>query len=170
MTAASRPLPASAGDRPLLSARWYRLAAVRPALAAAVRVQRIVYRGTPWCVLEHADSLRSFRLNAAAYAFVGRFNGQRSLQSLWELLLAEQADDAPTQDELLQLLLQLQDGGRLKVSLCSLQMRIQSLSPCKLISKDLCLAQGHGHRRHAADKGKKVGQCAPLVLFQLVMT
>lgn len=116
-TAASGPPAAPAA--PLLSARWYRFAAVRPSLAGQVRVQRIVYRGTPWWVLEHGDSLRSFRLNRAAHAFVGRFNGQRTLQSLWEMLLAEQADDVPTQDELLQLLVQLQAAG-----LVSLDRRI----------------------------------------------
>jgi putative peptide zinc metalloprotease protein len=92
---------------PLLSAQWFRVAALRPRLEPQLRVERISYRRQIWYVLVRADGSRSFRLNAAAYAFVGRCNGKLSVHRLWELLLAEHKDDAPSQDELLQLLARL---------------------------------------------------------------
>ena len=92
---------------PLLAARWFRVAALRPRLAQSLSVQRIAYRGTTWHVLENPETRRSFRVNAAAYAFIGRCTGTRTMQALWDIVLAEQKDDAPTQDELLQLLAQL---------------------------------------------------------------
>ncbi len=94
-------------SEPLTSAQWFRVAALRPQLDAQARVQRVAYRRAVWHVVQRGDGTRSFRLNAAAYAFVARCNGQLSLQRLWEMLLHEQRDAAPTQDELLRLLAQL---------------------------------------------------------------
>ena len=91
----------------LTSAQWFRVAALRPQLDAQARVQRVTYRRAVWHVLQRGDGARSHRLNAAAYAFVARCNGRLSLQRLWELLLHEQRDAAPTQDELLRLLARL---------------------------------------------------------------
>jgi putative peptide zinc metalloprotease protein len=80
---------------------------LRPRLDPQAHVERVLYRRQIWHVLVRADGSRSFRLNAPAYAFVGRCNGQLSVQRLWDLLLTELKDDAPTQDELLQLLARL---------------------------------------------------------------
>lgn len=89
---------------PLLSPQWFRVAALRPQLDAAAQVQRVSLRGQVWQLLANGDGSRQFRLNAAAWAFVGRCDGRLTMQRLWELLLADTGDDAPTQDELLQLL------------------------------------------------------------------
>ena len=92
---------------PLLSPQWFRVAALRPRLDPQAQAQRVSYRRAIWHVLVRADGSRSFRLNAPAYAFVGRCDGVLSVQRLWDLLLTELKDDAPTQDELLQLLARL---------------------------------------------------------------
>ncbi len=92
---------------PLLSPQWFRVAALRPRLDAQAHAERVSYRREIWHVLVRPDGSRSFRLNAAAYAFVGRCNGVFTVQRLWDLLLGELKDDAPTQDELLQLLARL---------------------------------------------------------------
>lgn len=92
---------------PLLSPLWFRVAALRPRLDPQAHAERVSYRRRIWHVLVRPDGSRSFRLNAAAYAFIGRCNGALSVQRLWDLLLTELKDDAPTQDELLQLLAQL---------------------------------------------------------------
>jgi putative peptide zinc metalloprotease protein len=87
-------------EAPLLSEQWFRVADLRPRLHAGVRADRILYRGVPWMVLASPDGRRRVRLNLAAYALVGRCTGRHSLQQLWELLLQERQDDAPTQDEI----------------------------------------------------------------------
>lgn len=86
--------------QPLLSEQWFRVATLRPRLNAGVRAERVLYRGVPWMVFAAPDGRRRVRLNLAAYALVGRCDGTRSLQQLWEILLRERQDDAPTQDEL----------------------------------------------------------------------
>jgi putative peptide zinc metalloprotease protein len=102
--AASVPSPSSA---PLLSSQWFRVAPLRPRLGAQLSVKRVSYRREPWYVLENTASRRSFRVNAAAYAFIGRCTGGHTMQALWNVLLADQKDAAPTQDELLQLMTDL---------------------------------------------------------------
>jgi putative peptide zinc metalloprotease protein len=97
----------------LLSDHWFRVAYLCPRLAPDVQLERIAYRGEAWVTLQAstAEATRRVRLNPAAYAFFGRCNGNASMQVLWQWLLAERQDDAPTQDELLHLLLQLHQGG-----------------------------------------------------------
>jgi putative peptide zinc metalloprotease protein len=92
---------------PLLSPQWFRIAALRPLLDPQAHAERVSYRRRIWHVLVRADGSRSFRLNAAAYALIGRCDGQLSVQRLWDLLLSELKDDAPTQDEVLHLLARL---------------------------------------------------------------
>ena len=103
----------AAATAPLLSAQWFRVAALRPRLDPQAQVERISYRRQHWYVLVRADGSRSFRLNAAAYAFAARCDGKLSVQRLWDLLLGEFKDDAPTQDELLHLLVRLHGSALL---------------------------------------------------------
>jgi putative peptide zinc metalloprotease protein len=96
---------------PLLSPNWFRVARLRPRLDASVRVDRAVVRGEVWHTLARADGARSFRLNPAAWQIVGRWDGQHSLQQLWDAALREQPDAAPAQDEVLEWLTRLQIAG-----------------------------------------------------------
>ena len=102
---------ASAGHAPLLSPHWFRVASLRPRLDPQVHAERVSYRRQTWHVLVRADGSRSFRLDQRAYAFAARCDGSASMQRLWDLLLAELKDAAPTQDELLALLSRLHDAG-----------------------------------------------------------
>lgn len=92
---------------PIMSPQWFRLAGLRPRLEPQTGVDRLVVRGDVWHVLVRADGMRSFRLNAAAWAVVARCDGQRTVQQLWQQALAGLGDAAPTQDELLDILARL---------------------------------------------------------------
>lgn len=96
---------------PLLSGQWFRVAALRPRLDPQAEVRRVVSRGEVWQMLMRPDASRSFRLNRAAWALVGRCDGRVPLQRLWDVAVAELRDDAPTQDELLQILARLHAAG-----------------------------------------------------------
>lgn len=91
----------------LYSTQWYRVARVMPRLAPQVRVQRQHWRDQRWHVLIDDASGRSHRLNDAAFQFIGRCDGQRTVHEVWSALLEQQRDQAPTQDEVLALLGQL---------------------------------------------------------------
>jgi putative peptide zinc metalloprotease protein len=90
-----------------LSPSWYRVAALRPRLRSHTRIHRHEYAGRRWYVLQDRISRRSHRLNPAAHYVVGLMDGRRSLQDLWDAAVARFGDEAPTQDEMIQLLGQL---------------------------------------------------------------
>jgi putative peptide zinc metalloprotease protein len=91
----------------LLSSTWYRVADLRPRLRSHVQVNRHQYRGERWYVIADRLSRRSHRVNAGAWFFVGLLNGRRRLQEVWDAAVERFGDDAPTQDEAIQLLGQL---------------------------------------------------------------
>lgn len=96
---------------PLLSNAWYRVADLRPRLDAHVACARQRVRGQVWQVLTEPGSGRQVRLNAPAYAFAGRCDGAASVDQIWQQLQAGMGDAAPTQEDILQLLVSLQRAG-----------------------------------------------------------
>ncbi len=95
----------------VFSPLWYRVAALKPRLRANVRVQRQRYRDDDWYLLIDEATDRTYRLNAGAYAFIGRCDGRHTAQRLWDFLSAETGDALPGQDALLRLLARLQEAG-----------------------------------------------------------
>lgn len=91
----------------LFSPVWYRVAAQHPHLRPEVRVQRQQVRDQRWYLLVNAANGRQFRVNQKAYELIGRCDGQRTVQAVWDALLAELRDDAPTQDEVIETLNEL---------------------------------------------------------------
>jgi putative peptide zinc metalloprotease protein len=111
--AAAKRAKSQPATTPLFSEQWFRVSSLRPRLDPQLTASRVTWRGQVWHVLVRPDGQRSLRLNAAAYAFAGRCNGELTVQRLWELLIGEFKDEAPAQDELLQLLVQLKGAGML---------------------------------------------------------
>lgn len=91
----------------LFSPHWYRVAGLKPQLNASVRVARHRYRGRPWYVLHDPSSGRSHRVTPETYQLLGRMDGTRTIDQIWNAALPQLGDAAPTQDELLQLIGQL---------------------------------------------------------------
>jgi putative peptide zinc metalloprotease protein len=98
----------------LVSGSWYRVAPLKPNLASGLRIVRQPVRDQVWHVLVEPGSGQQMRLNPAAYAFAGRCDGRTTVEELWQLLLAQRGEEAPTQDDLLRLLSQLFRAGMLQ--------------------------------------------------------
>ena len=96
---------------PLFSPRWYRVSALRPQLRAQVELRRQDQRGVAWFLLidEAADEVR--RVNRAAYEFIGRCDGQHTVEQIWEQLLAQRPDDVMAQEEAIRLLSAMHERG-----------------------------------------------------------
>jgi putative peptide zinc metalloprotease protein len=101
----------------LLSGVWYRVADLRPRLRSHVRVSRHEYRGERWYVVADRLSRRTHRLNPAAHFVVGLLNGRRRMQEVWDAVVERFGDDAPSQDEAIQLLGQLHAADLLQCDL-----------------------------------------------------
>ena len=99
--------------RSLFNASWYRIADRRAHLRADVRVQRHDQRNEVWYLLTSATDSQQLRLDERAWRFVGRCDGRQTIQQVWDALLDEYRDDAPTQGEVMQLLDRLDQGGLL---------------------------------------------------------
>ena len=89
------------------SPAWYRVSALQPRLRSHARIQRHEYRGERWYVLSDRISRRTHRFSPAAHFVIGLMNGHRSVQEIWQAALERHGDDAPGQDEVIQLLGQL---------------------------------------------------------------
>ncbi len=98
---------AARADDALFSNSWYRVAPLKPRLRGHVRIHRHVYRGQVWYVVEDRIAGRYHRFNPTAYGVIGLFDGQRTLQQVWDRLVAGMNDHTPTQDELVRLVGQL---------------------------------------------------------------
>lgn len=97
----------------LFSTSWYRVADAVPRLRTQARVFRHVYRGEVWHLVQDLGSGKFLRLNAAAYHLVALIDGVRTLDEIWMHACAALGEDAPSQDEVIQLLGQLHQANLL---------------------------------------------------------
>jgi putative peptide zinc metalloprotease protein len=86
---------------------WFRVAKLRPRLRPDVRVRRHRYRGEVWYVIADGSTGQLHRFTVAAFDLISRMNGTQSIGDIWTELVQKTVRDAPTQDEVIQLLAQL---------------------------------------------------------------
>ncbi len=100
--------------RPTFSESWYRVADLRARLRPSAQISRQFYRGDRWYVVRDPAGNQFHRLSAPAYRFVGLLDGTRTVSEAWELVGGQLADDAPTQNEVIQILSQLHAANLLE--------------------------------------------------------
>jgi putative peptide zinc metalloprotease protein len=93
--------------RVIHSDQWYRVVGLKPRLRLNVQVQRQVVRNEVWMLLAVGQKQRTQRLNAAAWAFIGRCDGRQTVQQVWDAMVAGEPDLLPTQDDIIALMSQL---------------------------------------------------------------
>jgi putative peptide zinc metalloprotease protein len=96
-------------ERPLHSDRWHQVAALRPRWRMHAHSDRQQVRGAIWHVVSGDGRSGTLRLDAGAWSIVGRCDGHRTMQAIWDEALAEDPAAAPTQDEAIELLARLVD-------------------------------------------------------------
>jgi putative peptide zinc metalloprotease protein len=101
-------------NAPLLSNWWYRVAARKPKLRSHARLYRHRYRGEVWYLLQDPASTRVHRFSPSARLIIALMDGKRSIAELWEIANRQLGEDAPTQDEVIQLLGQLHSADLLE--------------------------------------------------------
>jgi len=88
---------------------------MRPRLRPHVQITRQHYRGQRWHVVHDPATNNFFRLSPIAHEYVSLLDGKRSVEEVWHLALTRHDDDAPTQNEVIQLLSQLYNSNLLSV-------------------------------------------------------
>lgn len=94
-------------SRSLFSPFWHSVAELRPRLIPQAAIQRHVYRNQVWYVVQDQSGGRYHRLSQSAYAIVSRMDGTRTVEALWQQANEKSEDDACTQNDLVDLLVQL---------------------------------------------------------------
>ncbi len=103
----------------IFSPHWFQVAALTPRLRSHLGVHKHRYRGATWYVLDDRASGNHHRLNEAAYGFVGLLNGRRKVQEAWELANERLGDEAPTQEQVIDILDRLHARNLLEVDVSS---------------------------------------------------
>ncbi|HEX4085415.1 MAG TPA: site-2 protease family protein [Chthoniobacteraceae bacterium] len=93
---------------------WHRVSGRRVALRPGVEVQPQWFRGEKWFVLREPFNNQFFRVSPAAWHFIARLDARRTIETVWEESLALDGDDAPGQEEVIQLLAQLYQSNFLR--------------------------------------------------------
>jgi len=89
---------------------WSRLAELNPQLRKHITVHVNVYRGERWFLLQDGLSAEHIRVNARAYAVVGRLDGKVTLNTIYQYLLENEYPDL-TKAELIDVIGRLQHMG-----------------------------------------------------------
>lgn len=89
------------------SESWYRVAPLQVKLRMHVRVHRQRFRGENWYILEDPFNNQYFRLRPEAYDFVSRLGPGWTVEEAWRACLKNNPEQAPGQEEVIQLLAQL---------------------------------------------------------------
>ena len=89
---------------PLFSSLWYRVADVKPRLRSHTKIIRHNYRDQLWYVLQDDVAGKYHRFTPAAYYLISMMDGEKTVQNIWELAVANLQEEVPTQDETIQLL------------------------------------------------------------------
>lgn len=100
--------------RSLFSPSWHSVADLRPRLVAQARIRRHVYRGQVWFVVQDQTGGKFHRLSPGAHALVAAMDGTRTVQALWEQANVSSEADACTQNEVVDLLVQLHAANLLQ--------------------------------------------------------
>jgi len=88
-------------SNPFISTSWFNVAHLKPRLRGHVTVRRHRYRGQVFYVIDDGAAGRVHRFAKGAYLFVGRLDGERTVEQLWNRLVDELGEEAPTQDEVI---------------------------------------------------------------------
>jgi putative peptide zinc metalloprotease protein len=100
--------------RSVFSQSWHNAAELRPRLLPHARIYPHTYRGQRWYVLQDSTGGRYHRLSPGAFRFVSRMDGKLSVQELWDDACRIGGDAIPTQDEVVELLMQLHSNDLLQ--------------------------------------------------------
>jgi putative peptide zinc metalloprotease protein len=100
-------------NRSVFSQSWHNAAKLRPRLLPHVRIYPHTYRGKRWFVMQDSTGGRYHRLSPGAYTLVSRMDGIATVQDLWDEACRVGGDAIPTQDEVVELLMQLHSNDLL---------------------------------------------------------
>ena len=101
----------SANDIP---EQWNHVANLRPQLHKHVNAHPHNFRGTRWYILSDAVRGKHLRFNDIAYEFIGRLDGDQSIEEIYLQIEGKLGENSPSRHDLLAILVQLFSIGALR--------------------------------------------------------
>ena len=99
---------------------WYRIRDLKPALKPGLDIALHTYLGRKWFVLHDPGSGSVHRFTVQAYAIIGAMDGRTTLAEIWELAIERLGPEAPSQDDVLNLLVQMYQSDLILVDIVPL--------------------------------------------------
>lgn len=99
----------------LFSRDWYRLAELKPQLHRHVEVHVHRYRQERSYVLQNHSTGQFRRLTPQAYLLIGLMDGNRTVETVWQLASERLGEELPTHEEIVQLIGDLSRSNILKM-------------------------------------------------------
>lgn len=93
------------------------------------------YHGVPWYVLMDRTSGMSFRTQTTGYELLRQFDGQRSLDQIWQAMANDNHPDLPPQDEVIELMARLFESNLIQVDSPAKARRLHHLQKQQLRQK-----------------------------------
>jgi putative peptide zinc metalloprotease protein len=91
----------------IFSDSWFRVSGLRVALLPSVEVSTQQFRGRTWYVLQDPYTQRYFRASVQACRFIQSLQPDKTVEEVWEDFVNNHPHDAPSREEVIQLLSQL---------------------------------------------------------------
>lgn len=89
------------------SESWHRVANIKTCFHPTMKIKKQFFRGEKWFVVYDQFQNNYFRLSVSAYDFVSRLNLDQTIEEVWEESVQRKPEEAPGQEEVVQLLSQL---------------------------------------------------------------
>ncbi len=86
---------------------WDSVAKGRPQIKKHIYIHRRTYRGEQWYVLQDNVTGHFYRFPSEVYEIIAMMDGTKTVQELWNIAQSTCGEDAPSRDEMIQLLSQL---------------------------------------------------------------
>ncbi len=97
----------------IFSDSWFRVSGLRVALLPSVEVKQQRYRGQTWHVLQDTYTQRYFRASEQAYNFIKSLQPDKTVEEVWQDFVNRHPTEAPSQEEVIQILSQLHTSNLL---------------------------------------------------------
>lgn len=99
---------------------WYRIRELKPLLKPGLEIALHTYLGRKWFVLRDPAGGSVHRVTAESYAIIGAMDGRTPLSAIWDAAIGRLGADAPSQDDVLNLLVQMYQADLVVVDMVPL--------------------------------------------------
>ena len=97
----------------IFSDNWFIISKLNVSLLDSIVVHKHYFKKTTWYLLEEVHNNTHYRVNEVTYKFIKSLDSSKSLEENWQNYIKSNPLDAPTQDEVITILIQMHSNNLL---------------------------------------------------------